>query len=190
MRRPRSGLGLVAEPRWSLPAWSRLIPMTKPLSDTQRAILTAAVSADDRMVFPGHVPLKGGAVRVVLLSLVRKGLLEEIEAAAGAHAWWGGEDGQPVALKVTLAGCEAVGLTVDPQGSSPKTFRAGTKQATLIGMLQRPEGATIEEMAAATGWLSHTVRGALAGAVKKRLGMEVASEKIEGRGRVYGLRAK
>jgi len=162
--------------------------MTKPLSDTQRAILTAAASADDRMVFPGHVPLKGGAVRVVLLSLVRKGLLEEIEAAAGAHVWWHGDE-QPVALKVTVAGCEVVGVTVSPRGSSPKTFRAGTKQATLIGMLQRPEGATIDELAAATGWLSHTVRGALAGAVRKRLGLEVASEKIEGRGRVYRLRA-
>ncbi|HVI27288.1 DUF3489 domain-containing protein [Hansschlegelia sp.] len=161
--------------------------MTKTLSDTQRAILTAAASADDRVVHPQHVPLKGGAVRVVLLSLVRKGLLEEIEAAAGAHVWW--DDGeQPVALKVTVAGCEAVGVTVSPRGSSPKTFRAGTKQATLIGMLQRPEGATIEEMAAATGWLTHTVRGALAGAIKKRLRMEVTSEKVEGRGRVYRVR--
>ena len=40
---------------------------------------------------------------------------------------------------------------------------------------------------AATGWQSHTVRGAMAGALKKKLGLEVTSEKIEGRGRVYGL---
>ena len=48
--------------------------------------------------------------------------------------------------------------------------RAGTKQAALIAMLQRPEGATIAEIVAATNWQSHTVRGAFAGALKKRLG--------------------
>jgi hypothetical protein len=55
-------------------------------------------------------------------------------------------------------------------------------------MLRAPEGATIAEIVAATGWLPHTVRGAIAGALKKKLGLDVASEKIEGRGRVYVLR--
>ncbi len=53
-------------------------------------------------------------------------------------------------------------------------------------MLRAPDGATIEEITAATGWQSHTVRGAMAGALKKKLGLEVTSEKVEGRGRVYG----
>ncbi len=48
--------------------------------------------------------------------------------------------------------------------------------------------ATIEEIMAATGWLGHTVRGAMAGALKKKLGLEVTSEKIKGRGRVYAIR--
>jgi hypothetical protein len=52
-------------------------------------------------------------------------------------------------------------------------------------MLERPEGATIEQIVAATGWQPHTVRGAFAGALKKRLGLTVTSEKVEGRGRVY-----
>jgi Protein of unknown function (DUF3489) len=63
--------------------------------------------------------------------------------------------------------------------------REGTRQAALIGMLSRPEGATIGESMAATGWLAHTVRGAIAGALKRRLGLRVNSEKVEGRGRVY-----
>ena len=73
--------------------------------------------------------------------------------------------------------------------ASPKarTPREGTKQATLIAMLRAPDGATIEEIMAATGWQSHTVRGAMAGALKKKLGLEVTSEKVEGRGRVYRL---
>jgi hypothetical protein len=69
----------------------------------------------------------------------------------------------------------------------PRKTREGTKQAALIAMLRRPGGATIAEIVAATGWQPHTVRGALAGALKKRLGLEVTSEKIDGRGRVYTL---
>jgi hypothetical protein len=65
--------------------------------------------------------------------------------------------------------------------------REGTKQAALIAMLQRPEGATIAEIVAVTKWQSHTIRGAFAGALKKRLGLEVTSVKVEGRGRVYRI---
>jgi hypothetical protein len=54
-------------------------------------------------------------------------------------------------------------------------------------MLKRPEGATIEQIVAATGWQPHTVRGAFAGALKKRLGITVNSEKVDGRGRVYRI---
>jgi hypothetical protein len=67
---------------------------------------------------------------------------------------------------------------------SAKT-REGTKRALLIDMLKRTEGATIDEIVAATGWQPHTVRGAFAGALKKRLGLTIKSEKVEGRGRVY-----
>ena len=74
-------------------------------------------------------------------------------------------------------------------GPKTRTPREGTKQATLIAMLRGPDGATIEEIMAATGWQSHTVRGAMAGALKKKLGLEVTSEKVEGRGRVYRLPA-
>ena len=164
--------------------------MTSKLSNTQRTILTAAGSSADRIVLPEHVALKGGAVRIVLTSLLKRGLLEEVQAPEGRHTWWSSEGGDPLGLKVTEAGCEAVGVApvAAPAGDAsftPKTFRPGSKQATLIALLQREEGATLEEMVAATGWLSHTVRGAMAGALKKRLGMDVRSEKVEGRGRVY-----
>jgi hypothetical protein len=65
--------------------------------------------------------------------------------------------------------------------------RDGTKQAQVVAMLRRKEGATIAEIVAATEWASHTVRGFFAGALKKKLGLEVASEKVEGRGRVYRI---
>jgi hypothetical protein len=54
-------------------------------------------------------------------------------------------------------------------------------------MLKRAEGATIAQIVEATGWQQHTVRGALAGALKRRLGLTIASEKVEGRGRVYKI---
>jgi Protein of unknown function (DUF3489) len=67
------------------------------------------------------------------------------------------------------------------------TPREGTKQALLISMLRRPDGATVEEVVEATGWQKHTVRGAISGALKKKLSLDVTSDKVEGRGRVYRI---
>ena len=55
--------------------------------------------------------------------------------------------------------------------------RAGTKQATLIDLMRRPGGATIADLVKATGWQPHSVRGAISGALKKKLGLAVTSEK-------------
>ena len=55
-------------------------------------------------------------------------------------------------------------------------------------MLRAPGGATLDEIVAATGWLSHTARGAMSGALKKKLGLTITSEKVDGRGRVYAIR--
>ena len=65
--------------------------------------------------------------------------------------------------------------------------RPNSKQAMLIEMLKRSDGATIEEIAKKFEWQPHTVRGAIAGALKKKLGLDVQSEKVEGRGRIYRI---
>jgi hypothetical protein len=65
--------------------------------------------------------------------------------------------------------------------------RADSKQAKLIEMLKRPDGAAIDEIVKKFAWQPHTVRGAIAGALKKKLGLSVTSEKLEGRGRVYRI---
>ena len=57
--------------------------------------------------------------------------------------------------------------------SDKPTPRTGTKQALMIEMLKRPQGATVEQIAAATGWQHHTIRGAISGALKKKLGLTV-----------------
>jgi hypothetical protein len=55
----------------------------------------------------------------------------------------------------------------------PRAVRQGTKQARMIELLKRPEGATVEQIAEATGWQHHTIRGAISGALKKRLGLTI-----------------
>jgi hypothetical protein len=72
------------------------------------------------------------------------------------------------------------------QPKAPK-LRNGTKQALMIEMLRRPEGATVEQIAKATNWARHTVRGAMAGALKKKLGLTITSEKTEAGARVYHI---
>lgn len=65
--------------------------------------------------------------------------------------------------------------------------RAGTKLDRFVEMLRRPEGASIGEAAEALDWQAHTVRGAVAGALKRKMGLTVAAEKVEGRGTVYRI---
>ena len=60
------------------------------------------------------------------------------------------------------------------------TVRSGSRAETLITLLRRSEGATIEKMVEATGWLPHSVRGFLAGALKKRYRLSASSEQREG----------
>ena len=74
----------------------------------------------------------------------------------------------------------------DQDAPAPKPQRV-TKEQIMIEMLSRPEGATIEELVEATNWLSHTCRGAMSGALKKKLGLTITSEKEDQRGRVYRL---
>lgn len=71
----------------------------------------------------------------------------------------------------------------EPVAPSP---RQPTKIDALVALLRRPEGARIDEMMTASGWQQHSVRGALAGTIKKKLGLTIASEKTE-LGRVYRI---
>ncbi|WCR11993.1 DUF3489 domain-containing protein [Paracoccus stylophorae] len=134
--------------------------------------------------------------------------------AALNRIWRNDEDGRAILLHITDAGLAAIGVEPEGGDSAPtgadeapsaaapqdapaeadpapkaRTPRAGTKQAKLIEKLRSDGGATIDEIVVATGWQPHTVRGAFAGALKKKLGLEVTSDKVEGRGRVYRLEA-
>jgi Protein of unknown function (DUF3489) len=63
--------------------------------------------------------------------------------------------------------------------------RGGTKLAVVLAMLRRPKGASIEEMAKATGWQEHSVRGFMSGTVKKRMGLALKSVQPEKGDRRY-----
>ena len=184
------------------------------LSDTQALILSAAAQRPERIALPLPESLRGGAAAKVVGAMIAKGLLQEVDAnlRKGEPMWRETGDGHGTTLVATDAGIAAIGVEPEDANTAPVcatdaptegpapetpsqpdaapkalTPREGTKQAKLIAMLRAPDGATIEEIMAATGWQSHTVRGAMAGALKKKLGLEVTSEKVEGRGRVYRL---
>ena len=78
----------------------------------------------------------------------------------------------------------AIEMLPDPEPQSDT--KRPSKQAEVIAMLRRPEGATVAEVASATGWQRHTVRGVFSGTLKKKLGLTLASA-IEERGRVYRI---
>ena len=161
------------------------------------------------------VSFKGGAVTKVTQALLRRGLIAEapgredwpgrrdpyfaitregalainVEPAecphladTGAQAAGGGQETAPAADTPAKAKKAATGRN---GANAPRKTRAGTKQALVVEMLRRPEGATVDQIVDATGWQRHSVRGAFAGALKKKLGLTIASEKVEDRGRVY-----
>jgi hypothetical protein len=67
-----------------------------------------------------------------------------------------------------------------------RSANPGSKQSRVIAMLQSPQGATIAAMMKATDWQQHSVRGFLAGVVRKRLKLKLGSKKVEGN-RVYRI---
>jgi hypothetical protein len=73
-----------------------------------------------------------------------------------------------------------------PAASKP-TSRPDTKQARAIAMLRKTAGATIAALMAATDWQQHSVRGFLAGTVRKKLGLNLVSEPTD-KGRVYRIK--
>lgn len=162
--------------------------MNIQLSETQKSILIAAAEHPNHRLewFPEGV--KGGARAKVLGSLQSRGLIEI-------------RDDHPV---ISNAGLATLGLPAAPTEpvveanpepsenpapdapKAPKT-RENTKQAQVIAMLNRPEGATLEQLVEATGWQKHTVRGALS-LLGKKQGISIESGKTEA-GRVYRVAA-
>ena len=180
--------------------------MSTHLTPTQIEVLTAAADRPDGSIHPLPVRLPSGAKNKVVASLLARGLVfdakdsleyrltaegsaavgrdrelpaplpadPEIEAAVVAvEAEWAPEKGEAEVQEVVVE-------------RKPRT-RENSKQAAVVAMLQRPEGATIAQICAFTGWQVHTVRGTFAGAFKKKLGLSIVSDKAQGGERVYRI---
>ena len=113
----------------------------------------------------------------------------EVTDAEVAETMHGDADAIPAPAEGTV--CPTCGRRLravrTPGTRQPRGHRDGSKEALVIEMLRRPQGATIAQLMAATGWRANTVRGVFAGALKKRRGLAVTSEKPQGGERIYRI---
>ena len=152
------------------------------LSPAQALLLRTATRRADGRVIPPET-LRGGARVKVLAALLQRGW---IEPADDGHV-------------MTDAGYAAIGLqrpaplddvqsldtTDDLQLLEGIPVRPGTKLAALVMVLRRPQGATSLQLMLATGWQPHTVRGAISGMLRKKLGLNVVLAHNDSGERVY-----
>ena len=191
------------------------------LTDMQRVILSGAAMRLDRRVLPVPKSIQKNATAIALSikPMLDKGLVVEEPAEPDDAVWRQDEASGKLALVITAAGMEAIGVSPDEgtasagdngsaegsgitSGSSVaiigaasgslddrKLPRNGSKLGLLIEALRRPAGATVAELMEASAWQAHSIRGAMSGALKKKLGLVIGSEAIDGRGRVYRIAA-
>lgn len=160
--------------------------MTITLTPAQHAVLAYAIHHNAGRIVWFPATIKGGARRKVLEGLTARGLAGSVGAdwlvSDAGYSAMGCALAQPEALATATAATEAtIGEPIPP------TTRAHSKQATVIAMLQRPEGTTISAIMAATGWQAHTVRGTFAGTLKKKLGLTIISARLEEMERIYRI---
>jgi Protein of unknown function (DUF3489) len=133
-----------------------------PLRITRAGLAAIGVEAEDD-ASEGTTPADPGATSADAGA-------QAIEAADPATEANGAAPPAKRKAKVAKRGKATATKSAPAETPTPRT---GTKQATMIEMLKRPEGATVEQIAAATGWQHHTIRGAISGALKKKLGLTV-----------------
>lgn len=158
--------------------------MATQLTPAQHAVLAYAHQHTESKIvwYPDNI--KGGARKKVIDGLFNRALITTDQtdwfiAAEGYDAL-----GVPRKAPVSI---EAIDAVIESVTTAKPRTRDNSKQAQVIAMLKRPEGATIAQIVEATGWQQHTVRGTFAGAFKKKLGLEITSTKEQGSDRIYTI---
>ena len=157
---------------------------TPKLTPTQALLLRTAAHRADGQVIPPET-LRGGARVKVLTALLDRGW---IEPADGYHVL---TDAGYAAIgqqrPVPPDGVAKCGTTDDLQLLDGIPIRPGTKLAALVIELRRPQDATSLQLMLATGWQPHSVRGAISGLLRKRLGLNVVLTHNAAGERVYRI---
>ncbi len=176
--------------------------MNTKLTETQTAVLKAATSRPDGNLEPLPANLRGGARTKFIDGLLARGLIAESEGrhllTDAGYAAVGKRHPVPKGVqKMDILDAVAKGditdalakreVTHDIQKleAMSRTIRPGTKLAAIIDAMHHPGGATIAQMMADTGWQAHSVRGAISGMLRKKLGLNVALVHNESGERVY-----
>lgn len=169
--------------------------MNAKLTETQTAVLNAATSRPDGNLEPLPANLRGGARTQIIKGLLAKGLVVK---SGGCHlltdvGYTAVGKQRPASNDVAKRDAadalekREVTHTLQKLEATSRTIRSGTKLAAIIDAMRHPGGATIVQMMASTGWQAHTVRGAISGMVRKRLGYEVVTEKGADGQRAYRI---
>lgn len=186
------------------------------LSDAQLVCLNAAAQRADRKLLPLPPSMKNAMINSRIEAGLRsRGLVEgegrnAIITDAGLAAIGITEEGQPAPSATPKPEQDEAPAQTEEDADMAKTkskskknaarkprsikgavprSRSDSKQAKMINLMQRPEGASLDELVKKFGWQPHTVRGAVAGALKKKMGLAVHAEKDEKRGLVYRIAA-
>ncbi len=131
------------------------MPLNDTLDQTHLALLQAAAKrADHLLTAPDD--LKSRDAKALAKTLIASGFATEVSVAADQPSWWPAA-GEAMGLRLTPAGLDEIEQASE---ELPKQRRQ-TKRALVIGLLERAEGATLDELMAATGWLAHSTRAAL-----------------------------
>jgi hypothetical protein len=159
--------------------------MTK-LSQAQTGLLQAAAASDGGVEATTETAKTAASLikRSYLISIPREGETSRLLITAEGRAAIGGAAPHepPKAPKPpTLGKGKAT-----PPAAAPAEPAVGGKIGKVVDLLRQPGGATIDALMAATGWQAHSVRGAIAGSIKKKLKLNVTSEKTVA-GRVYRI---
>ena len=150
------------------------------LNDLQLILLSTATQRDDGNLLPvaDSIAKEGERVRKAVQSLLKRSLVEEGPTSDRRLAWREVDD-TGIGVFITAAGRSLLEPTGDAGdsaavASAPKAkkdhadaIRKDSKTGLVLGLLRRPEGATLTELVTATGWLPHTTRAALTGLRKK-----------------------